>query len=138
MVLVDSCVWITAAKLQGDILVKLALEALLTEDEAAFCGPVKLEVLGALRLEKRKSVLRAMSVVPYLQMLDTQWDEAVRLSWNLRSKGVTVPWNDVLIASIALKQNCRVYSIDSDFQAISRAAGLPLYQPGYGGSYNPA
>lgn len=44
MVLVDSCVWIEAAKAQGQVMVKLALRALLEEDEACFCGPVKLEI----------------------------------------------------------------------------------------------
>jgi len=138
MVLVDSCVWIEAAKLKGDLLVKVALRSLLDEYQAAFCGPVKLEILGALRPDSRPKWLKSLSTVRYLPMKDQQWDQAVRLSWSLRSKGVTVPWNDVLISSIALKQECRVYSIDSDFQSISRVSGLPLYQPGYGGTYNPA
>ena len=138
MVLVDSCVWIEAAKLKGDLLVKVALRSLLDENQAAFCGPVKLEILGALRPESRPKWLKSLSTVPYLPMKDQQWDQAVRLSWSLRSKGVTAPWNDVLISSISLKQECRVYSIDSAFQSISRVSGLPLYQPGNSGTYNPA
>lgn len=137
MVLVDSCVWIEAAKLKGDLLVKVALRNLLDEYQAAFCGPVKLEILGAVRTDSRSKWLKSLATVPYLPMKDQQWDEAVRLSWSLRGRGVIVPWNDVLISSIALKKECRVYSIDSDFQSIARVTGLPLYQPGYGGAYNP-
>ena len=46
MVLVDSSVWIEALWREVNVHVKLALEALLEEYEAAWCGPVKLEVLG--------------------------------------------------------------------------------------------
>jgi predicted nucleic acid-binding protein len=137
MVLVDSCIWIEAAKRQGDLLVKLALEALLTEGVAAFCGPVKLEVLGAVRQERRDSFSRRMNIVPYIPMPETLWDEAVRLSWRLRDTGLTVPWNDILIANLGLSRELRVYSIDGHFQKISTATGLVLYQPGYGGKFNP-
>jgi predicted nucleic acid-binding protein len=42
---VDSSVWIDALRREGGLQVKLALENLLEEYEAAFCGPTKLEVL---------------------------------------------------------------------------------------------
>lgn len=137
MVLVDSCIWIEAAKREGDLRVKLALETLLAEGEAAFCGPVKLEVLGAVRAVRRESFARRMSVVPYLPMPEVRWEEAVRLSWKLRDKGLTVPWNDVLIANLGLARSVRVYSIDRHFQEIARITGLALYQPGYSGGYTP-
>lgn len=49
MALVDSSVWIEAARRQGDLATKVALRALLDECEAALCSPVKLEVLGGAR-----------------------------------------------------------------------------------------
>ena len=137
MVLVDSCVWIEAAKGQGRVDVKLALRSLLEENEACFCGPVKLEVLGAVRIERREKFTAQMDVVPYVPMDDSQWQAAVRLSWHLRGRGVTVPWNDILISSIAIKHNLRVYTVDSDFDAIARVGGLALYIPGYAGGFNP-
>lgn len=137
MVLVDSCIWIEAAKGQGDLRVKLALEALLAEGEATFCGPVKLEILGAVRAERRQSFSRRMSVVPYVSMTETHWDDAVKLSWRLRDRGITVPWNDILIAGLGLARSLRVYSIDKHFEAIAQATGLGLYQPGYSGGYSP-
>lgn len=137
MVLVDSCIWIEAARREGDLKVKLALESLLSEGEAALCGPVKLEVLGAVRLERRASFARRMNVVPYFPLPETLWDETVRLSWQLRDAGLAVPWNHILIARLGLERRVRVYSIDAHFEAISRICGLPLYQPGYGGQFVP-
>ncbi|MDD5260276.1 MAG: PIN domain-containing protein [Methylacidiphilales bacterium] len=135
MVLVDSCVWIEASRERGDLHVKLALRALLDEYEAAYCGPVKLEVLGGARNEKRKALSYFFEAVPYLAMPEIIWDDAKNISWRLRDAGQAIPWNDILIACIALKQRCRVYSIDAHFQALSEKCGLLLYQPGYGGKY---
>ena len=137
MVLVDSCIWITAAKAKGDLQVKLALEALLQENEAAFCGPIKLEVLGGARKESRRSLSFFFEAVPYFPMPESQWQHAVELGRMLRDRGVNAPWNDVLIASVARERGCRVYSIDSHFTLFRDHCGLALYEPGYGGAYQP-
>lgn len=137
MVLVDSCIWIEAARHRGDLRVKLALEGLLSEGEAAFCAPIKLEVLGAVRQERRRSFSRRMAVVPYFAMTDSLWEDAVRLSWRLRDGGLTVPWNDILITSLALEHKARVYSLDGHFPSIAKICGLTLYDPGYGGQFTP-
>ncbi len=136
MVLVDSCVWIKANQPKGDLLAKVALETLLEEDEAAFCGPVRLEVLGAMRRESRPRFDAYFSLVPYLTMTDDIWAEAVKLGRVLADEArLTLPWNDVLIAAIAQRHQVRVYTLDEHFAALARHAGLRLYQPGPGGSY---
>ena len=56
MVLVDSSVWIEALRRDGRLDVKLALEGLLEEYEASWCGPVKLEVLGGARPQERAMI----------------------------------------------------------------------------------
>ncbi len=136
MVLVDSCVWIHANSPKGDLLVKVALEALLEEYEAAWCGPVKLEVLGAARKEKRKALSFFFDVVPYLVGDDSVWEEAKELSWRIRDAGHSLPWNDLLIAVLARRHQCRVYTLDAHFDLLQRHAGVLLYRPGYNGSYN--
>jgi hypothetical protein len=45
MVLVDSSVWIEAARRQGRIEVKRVCEDCCVSSRATWCGPVKLEVL---------------------------------------------------------------------------------------------
>jgi len=137
MVLVDSCVWIEAGKAQGDVRVKLALRALLDEAEAGFCGPVKLEVLGAARKERRKALNFFFEVVPYVPVVEKHWDRAKELGWKLRDKGMSLPWNDVLIAAVALDSDCRVYSVDGHFEVLRDITGLILYQPGYAGGFSP-
>jgi len=137
MVLVDSSVWIEATRRKGDLAVKVALEGLLEEYEAAWCGPVKLEVLGGARAEERRKLEFWFDVIPYREMRDGHWDAAKRNAWRLRDKGLTVPWNDVLIATLAVDWEMRVYAHDAHFTAMAPLLGLSLYEPGYGGRYEP-
>lgn len=136
MVLVDSNVWIRANQPKGDLMAKVALESLLEEGEAAFCGPVKLEVLGAMRRESRPRFDAFFSLVPYLTMTDAVWDDAVAIGRTVADHArLTLPWNDVLIAAIARRNDCRVYSLDDHFVSLARHAGVRLYTPGVGGTY---
>lgn len=138
MVLVDSSVWIEALRRDGRIEVKLALEGLLGEYEAAWCGPVKLEVLGGARAQERKALAEQFCCIPYFPMADAAWDAAKNLAWRLRDRGCTAPWNDVLIAALSIKADCRVYAVDKHFELMCGAgAGIRLYEPGYAGKYNP-
>lgn len=137
MVLVDSSVWIEAARRQGRLDCKVALEALLEAGEATFCGPVKMEVLGGARAHDRKRLSFYFSYIPYRAADESSWDFATECAWKLRDAGYTVPWNDILIASLALRWRYRVYAQDRHFELMRDVLGIRLYAPGYGGSYQP-
>ncbi len=135
MVLVDSSVWIEAARRQGDLATKVALRALLDEYEAAWCSPVKLEVLGGARREERRALEMFFGVIPYVACGEPEWDAAKALAWRAREAGHALPWNDLLISATAAARGWRVFSRDAHFATLAGLGGAPLYQPGYGGSY---
>jgi predicted nucleic acid-binding protein len=137
VVIVDTSAWIEFFRRDGEPAVKFAVRNLLDEFEATLCGPVELEFLGgALRNEKDK--LQAwFNILPYARNDQKLWRKAADLYSNARSKGLTIPWNDALIATITFEQNCRVYAIDKHFNSMGEQLGLPLYEPGYGGSFTP-
>ncbi|HEY3862284.1 MAG TPA: VapC toxin family PIN domain ribonuclease [Verrucomicrobiae bacterium] len=137
MVLVDSSVWIEAARRDGSLEHKVGLEGLLEAAEAMFCGPVKLEFLGGARAQERKKLSAYLGCIPYRAMDDSAWEFAKECAWPLRDKGHSVPWNDVLIASMALRWTCRVYAKDHHFEIMREVLGIRLYKPGCGGSFNP-
>jgi predicted nucleic acid-binding protein len=137
MVLVDSSVWIEAARRQGDLSCKVGLEGLLEAAEAMLCGPVRLEVLGGARAEDRQRLTSYLDCIPHKEFDDSVWDYARDCAWRLRDKGQTIPWNDILIGSLSLRWDCRVYARDQHFEVMSEVLGVSLYKPGYGGSYNP-
>ena len=137
MVLVDSSVWIEAARREGDFACKVGLEGLLEAAEAIFCGPVRMEVLGGARPQDRRRLTAYLDCIPYKEIEDGAWDSAKDCAWRLRDKGQTIPWNDILIGSLALRWECRVYAKDHHFESMRKVLGLRLYTPGYGGSFNP-
>ncbi len=137
MILIDSSVWIEAARQHGDLLVKVALEAILCEYKAQLCSPVRLEVLGGTRRDERRLWGEYFSVLPYRATTEKDWEQAVRNGWRLRDAGHTVPWNDILIATMALHDDVQVYAVDKHFTLMQTILGLKLYSPGAGGIYLP-
>ena len=138
MVLVDSSIWIEAARRDGDLKEKLGLKSLLGELEAVLCAPVRLEVLGGARQNERERMEHGFSCLPFLHVLDKDWDSAVEHAWQLRDAGITFPWNDILIATLAVRAKMRVYAKDKHFDSMAPVLGFTLYEPGCGGMYRPA
>jgi predicted nucleic acid-binding protein len=137
MVIVDTSAWVEFFRHQGNLAVRLAVRGLLNEYEATLCGPVELEFLGGALPHERNRLQAWFNVLPYARNDQKIWRKAADLYSRMRSEGITVPWNDSLIASISLDQKCRIYAVDKHFTAMAPILGLSLYQPGYGGSYTP-
>ena len=137
MVLIDSSAWIEALRRNGRIDIKLAVEGLLDVYEAQWCTPVRLEVIGGARPEERHRLGQHFSVIPYRSCNEEDWDRAIALAWKLRDQGLSVPWLDVVIASLALHDRIRLFAVDEHFKQISVLTGLALYVPGYGGMFQP-
>lgn len=102
------------------------------------CGPVRLEVLGAVRREMRSIFDDNFKLVRCLEELPTDWDDAIALGRLLKdTANLTLPWLDVLISAIALRNGVRIYTVDDHFTEISRITALKLYEPGPGGAFSP-
>src|SRR5665213_287509 len=91
MVLVDSSVWIEAARRDGGLEYKVGLEGLLEAAEACFCGPIKLEVVGGARSQDRKRMAGYFGCIPYRAIDDGAWEFAIGCAWRLRDKGHSLP-----------------------------------------------
>lgn len=137
MVLVDTSVWIEASRRKGDLACKVGLENLLEAYEACLCCPVRFEFLGGAHRDERAKLSFWLDCIPHRSVTEAHWRQATQFAWMLRDKGHTLPWNDILIATLALDLNLRVYAKDHDFELMARILGLRLYEPGYGGRYNP-
>ncbi|TDU67189.1 hypothetical protein EI77_03390 [Prosthecobacter fusiformis] len=135
MVIVDSSIWIAAARRQGSLEAKVGLRGLLEVYEATLCSPVFLEVMGGAFKQERKEMAGLFSELLYVRVTEEDYMAAVRNNWKLRDAGITAPANDVLIATIAQRMECRVYAQDKHFEAMAPVLGYTLYEPGYGGSF---
>jgi predicted nucleic acid-binding protein len=137
MVLVDSSVWIEALRGRGRLEIKLAVEGLLEVDEAQWCTPGRLEVLGGARQNERDLLGQHFSTIPCRECGGQDWDRAISLASKLRSNELTITWLDILVAAIALHDGTRLFAIGDHFKKIQELTGLVLYEPGHGGMFRP-
>ena len=54
------------------------------------------------------------------------WEESTKLAFNLRCKGITVPYTDILIASCALKIGATLVHADAHFDLIHKHSKLKV------------
>lgn len=137
MVLIDTSAWVSFFRRDGALETKLAMKSLIEELEATLCGPVEMEFLGGARPHERNRIQSCFEILPYLSNDQKIWRAAATTFATLRSKGLTVPWNDTLIATLAIQEDCRVYSVDPHFEAMAQHLDLKLYKPGYNGVFQP-
>ena len=138
MVIIDTSAWVEFFRRNGDLRVKLAVKGLLDAFEGALCGPVEMEFLGGARPNEMGEIGRWFGLIPYVRNKQGIWRKAAENFAKLKADGFTVPWNDILIASIAMENDLRVYHAqDKHFEIMSEKLGVRLYSPGYNGIFNP-
>ena len=123
--LVDTSAWLYALRRDFLPAVKDRIDHLLQEDVVVTTGIVKLEILGGTKNEdefnRLKSRLDSLDSIHTDELL---WELACKLGFDLKRKGVTVPYTDILIASCALQAHCTIVHADAHFDLI--AAHVPL------------
>ena len=117
-VLVDTSIWIEFfnrdSSQPGDL-----LQQLLLEGRATTAGIILAELLQGARIQKEfDAILSIVSAVPVLEPTLETWVQAGRISFGLRRKGVTIPTTDVVIGTLALQNDCQVFSLDPHFDKI--------------------
>lgn len=118
--LVDTSAWIFALRRQPVEAIRSRIEQLLAADSVATCGLVELELLGGAASEPEFARLqRRLTALHRLPILETTWGEAARLAYALRRVGVTVPFTDVLLASLAHQHGAILLHADRDFDLLA-------------------
>ena len=119
--LVDTSAWLLALRKNFLPIAKDRIDYLLKEDLVISTGMVKLELLGGTKTEiefqRLKARLDALDTVETDMQL---WARAYELAFNLRRRGVTIPYTDILIAACALHANAIILHADAHFDIISK------------------
>jgi len=125
--LVDTSAWLFALRKDFMPEVKDRIDHLLKENVIITTGIVKLEILGGTKtqneFERLKTRLDSLDMVEADTAL---WEEAYRLSFELRRKGITVPYTDILIAACALRTESTVVHADAHFDLMAKHIGLKV------------
>jgi predicted nucleic acid-binding protein len=125
--LVDTSVWIFALGKDFILEIKDRIDHLLKENAIITTGIVKLEILGGTKTQNEFQRLKTR--LDALDMVETDtalWEEAYRLSFELRRKGITVPYTDILIAACALRTESTVLHADAHFDLMANNISLKV------------
>ena len=114
----DTCAWIDFFNARQTPLAT-AVENALLHGEVYTCGIVKYELVQGVRSEKQeKALLDGLRAVSFLEMTESLWIKAGRLSSVLRKKGVTIPLSDIIVAVLALENGLTVLTVDRHFEPV--------------------
>lgn len=128
MIVVDTSVWVAALR-NARRAEAAALGALLDADEVALPIPVRVEILSGASSRDRVALRKALSALPVLYPTEDTWgliDVWVDRAGTAHQRfGVF----DLLIGALAREAGALVWSLDTDFDRMSRLGLVDLYEP---------
>ncbi len=126
MTLIDTSAWIEFLRKTGRPEVKNRVAAYIDLGTAAYCGPVEFELMTGARDSEIETIRTALHFSTLLDFPLACWQEAARIESQLRKKGVTVPRDDIFVATAALCHDAPVYAYDPHFLLMKDKGKLPL------------
>jgi hypothetical protein len=116
-ILIDSSVWIDYFRKKNSTVAPF-VNLLLDQDRVALCGMVELEILQGLRGKEQRLVQDLFQELYFLEAQRDDFVSAGLLLNQLRSKGITIPSSDCLIAAQCIRHGFALYTLDHDFDYI--------------------
>ena len=127
MILIDTSVWLFALRRDFHPLIKERVEKLLVNDRVAINGMIQLELLGGAKSEKEYDRLfQRLDSLYHIEADRSLWNRASKLAFELKQKGITVPYADIFIAASALKENALLVHAGSHFDLIAEHSDLKV------------
>lgn len=123
-VIVDTSIWIEYFK-GNEAAAKIIHDQ--SDFEVHLAGPILTELIQGIKTESEKSAFSmVMAGLPCIAISDRDWVDAGDIGSALRKKGVAVPLADLIIYTVALNNNCSIFTLDSHFAMINEATGSNL------------
>ncbi|MFL6233575.1 MAG: PIN domain-containing protein [Thermoanaerobaculia bacterium] len=125
MILVDSSALVEYYRPKGIPEVQAAVTEAIEADAAAVNGIIQVEVLAF--VSGRASfdeLLDDFKVFHRIALQETDFDRATEMGFSLRSRGVSVPPTDLIIAASAIRAGAILYHTDGHYDMLSRYYGL--------------
>lgn len=126
MIVVDTSVWITALRSPASR-EAMALSRLLDADEVLLPVPVRIELLSGASRADRPRLRKGLSALPLLYPADETWGLIDRWTERAGAAGLRFGMGDLLIAALASEAGALVWSLDADFERMTRAGLVDLY-----------
>jgi len=126
--LIDTSVWLEVLpRGRVNAFLEQRVDGLLGADRVAITGMIRLELLGGARSEQEWERLdRLLEALHWLSVEENHWQRAARMGFQLRRQGITVPFTDLLIASVALESGAVLLHRDRHFDYIGSHSALKV------------
>lgn len=116
MILVDTNVLIAYSRTADPRLI-----AVFQTQSAAVCGIMREELLhGARTPRERSQLLTMLGTLTSIPIADVLWDDVGDNLALLRSRGIAVPFSDVIVATLAISVSIELWTRDKHFILIQR------------------
>ncbi|MFP4661226.1 MAG: PIN domain-containing protein [Halanaerobiales bacterium] len=90
--------------------------------EVFITGPILTELIQGIKTKKEKGrFTMCINGLAKLRITDEDWLDAGNLGNILRRKGITVPLPDLIIFTVAVNNNCSLFTLDKHFSIIKEA-----------------
>ena len=94
-------------------------ESIFKENEIATCGVIFTELLRGSKNSKEIEKLKtALECFEYLTFEKQDWLEVACIFAKLKKSGLTIPFQDGIIAYLAIKNDCQLWTLDNHFKLI--------------------
>lgn len=124
-ILPDTSAWILGFKKTGDSQLREFMKASIRAGLTATSEIIILELLQGCRTERERDNLRTkLEILEMLPVSSAIWERAYDLGFSLRRKGLTIPTVDIIVASIAIENDCIVVHHDRHYELIAQNYAL--------------
>lgn len=125
-VLIDTSVWISYFK-DRDSRLSDKVDEILTSAHVYIPKVVIAELMQGAKSEKEIAVIEdffeAFTVIDHTE---STWEQAGRLSFSMKRKGITIHLIDCYLAITAQENNCKLFSLDEHFKSIKKFTPLEI------------
>jgi predicted nucleic acid-binding protein len=125
--LIDTSVWILALRKNFDAEVKAFVEKLLDEDKIIINPIIKIELLTGTKTHQEFNRLKMrLDSLPEISIDQNVWEEAQKMAFEFRKKGLVLPLVDIIIISSAKSKDCVIVHRDNHFDLAGKFIKLKL------------
>lgn len=126
MILIDTSMWVEFFRKQGSLLLKQRVATLLELDQAVYTCPIYFEVLAGAHDPELELIEETFALSERIFFQSKHWLIAAELERRLRKKGVTVPRDDLFVATIAHEMKLPLVCKDQHFDLIHEKGNFSL------------
>ncbi|QTQ15539.1 PIN domain-containing protein [Treponema parvum] len=100
-----------------------------SENDIAICGVIKTELLrGSKSANDFAQIQKTLADFYYLNFVENDWITLAKQFITFKKQGLVVPFQDAMIAFLAIKYGCEVWTNDKHFELMQKVLPeLKLY-----------